>query len=109
MEPGLKKKETKDPIKNESGNGVSNERGTIAMARTKKADSATSQFFINVADNSRLDKAKYQDGVGYCAFGKVIKGMDVVDKIKEVEVEDKGENERVPVKDVVIKSIRVNK
>jgi cyclophilin family peptidyl-prolyl cis-trans isomerase len=109
MEPGLKKKETKDPIKNESGNGVSNERGTIAMARTKKADSATSQFFINVVDNSRLDKAKYQDGVGYCAFGKVIKGMDVVDKIKEVEVEDKGENERVPVKDVVIKSIRVNK
>jgi cyclophilin family peptidyl-prolyl cis-trans isomerase len=109
LEPGLKDKKTKAPIKNESDNGVSNERGTIAMARTGRPDSATSQFFINVKDNSRLDKAKYADGVGYCVFGKVIKGMDVVDKIKEVKVEDKGEHEKVPVKDVIIKSIRVAK
>ena len=83
FEPGMKQKKTKDPIKNEAGNGLSNERGTIAMARTPVADSATSQFFINVKDNTGLDRANAADGVGYCVFGKVIEGMDVVDKIKE--------------------------
>jgi cyclophilin family peptidyl-prolyl cis-trans isomerase len=78
-------KETRAPIKNESSNGLSNARGTVAMARTPKPDSATSQFFINVKDNSRLDKANYDDGVGYCVFGKVIDGMDVVDKIRKVK------------------------
>jgi peptidyl-prolyl cis-trans isomerase B (cyclophilin B) len=107
LEPGLKEKKTKDEIKNEADNGVSNERGTIAMARKGDPDSASAQFFINVKDNKFLDhRSKKPQEYGYCVFGKVIKGMDVVDKIKEVEVEDKGNNEKVPVKDVVIKSIR---
>ena len=84
MLPGLKEKETRRPIKNESGNGLHNKRGTLAMARTSVADSATSQFFINVKDNDFLDRAKAQDGVGYAVFGKVIEGMDVVDAIKDV-------------------------
>ncbi|MFL5242790.1 MAG: peptidylprolyl isomerase [Gemmataceae bacterium] len=107
MEPGLKEKKTKDPIKNEADNGLSNDRGTIAMARTSEPDSASAQFFINVKDNKFLDhRSKKPQEYGYCVFGKVVKGMDVVDKIKEVEVQDKGNNEKVPVKDVVIKSIR---
>jgi peptidyl-prolyl cis-trans isomerase B (cyclophilin B) len=106
MEPGLKEKKTKDPIKNESDNGLSNERGTIAMARTDQADSATAQFFINVKDNTLLDRAKAKDGVGYCVFGKVIDGMDIVDKIKAVETASQGRHDDVPVKDVVIKSVR---
>jgi cyclophilin family peptidyl-prolyl cis-trans isomerase len=111
MEPGLKEKKTKDPIKNEADNGISNERGTIAMARTPDPDSATAQFFINVANNGKSLDHKSNDakGFGYCVFGKVIKGMDVVDKIKDVETENRGGHGDVPVKDVVIKSIRVNK
>jgi cyclophilin family peptidyl-prolyl cis-trans isomerase len=107
FEPGMKQKKTKDPIKNESGNGLSNLKGTIAMARTQVADSATSQFFVNVEDNDRLDKEKFQDKVGYCVFGKVTKGMDVVDKIKAVKVKDLPDlgHRNVPVEDVVIKSI----
>jgi cyclophilin family peptidyl-prolyl cis-trans isomerase len=106
FEPGLKQKTTGEPIKNESANGLSNTRGTIAMARTPQPDSATAQFFINVKDNPHLDRAKARDGVGYCVFGKVTDGMDVVDKIKDVETADRGEHEKVPVKDVVINSIR---
>jgi cyclophilin family peptidyl-prolyl cis-trans isomerase len=102
MEPGGRQRKTRDPIKNESGNGLKNERGTIAMARTNVPDSATSQFFINVVDNAFLDKANAQDGVGYCVFGKVIEGMDVVDKIKDVKT---GRND-VPDVDVVIKSVK---
>jgi cyclophilin family peptidyl-prolyl cis-trans isomerase len=113
FEPGLnrattaeegkaKEKKTRGPIKNEAPNGLSNVRGTIAMARLPDPDSATAQFFINVADNSRLDRPRY------CVFGKVIEGMDVVDKIKNVRtktvVEDVFEN--VPVEDVIIKSVR---
>ena len=93
-------KRTKEPIKNESGNGLSNTRGAIAMARTNVLDSATSQFFINVADNSRLDPAKY------CVFGKVTDGMDVVDKIKAVKTATRGPHGDWPTDDVVIKSIR---
>jgi cyclophilin family peptidyl-prolyl cis-trans isomerase len=103
-EPGKfprEEKKTGAPIKNESDNGLSNKRGTIAMARTPKPDSATSQFYINVKDNNFLDKANAQDKVGYCVFGKVIDGMDVVDKIKAVETRGS-----VPVKDVVIESVR---
>ena len=96
-----KEKKTKDPIKNEAGNGLSNQRGTVAMARTDEADSATAQFYINVKDNDFLDRANAQDKVGYCVFGKVIEGMDVVDKIKSVETRGS-----VPVKDVVIESVR---
>jgi cyclophilin family peptidyl-prolyl cis-trans isomerase len=106
MVPGLKEKETAKPIQNESSNGLSNVRGTLAMARTNQPDSATAQFFINVKDNFFLDKAKARDKVGYAVFGKVIAGMDVVDKIKEVETADKGIHENVPVKDVVIRSVR---
>lgn len=106
MTPGLTEKPTRDPIKNESSNGVSNVRGTLAMARTNKPDSASAQFFINVKDNLFLDKAKARDKVGYAVFGKVIAGMDVVDKIKEVKTGDKGGHENVPLQDVVIRSVR---
>jgi cyclophilin family peptidyl-prolyl cis-trans isomerase len=100
LEPGMKEKETKAPIKNESGNGLSNERGTIAMARTNDLNSATSQFFINVGDNSRLD------GLRYCVFGKVIEGMDVVDKIRAAKTTTKRPHRDVPEEDIVIKSVR---
>ena len=101
FEPGMKEKKTRDPIKNESGNGLSNARGTMAMARTPEPDSATAQFFINVKDNDFLDRANNPDKVGYCVFGKVIDGMDVVDKIKAVATK-----KDVPTQDVVIRSIR---
>jgi peptidyl-prolyl cis-trans isomerase B (cyclophilin B) len=107
MEPGLKERKTRDPIKNESANGLSNKRGSVATARTADPDSATSQFFINVKDNDFLDKAKMRDQVGYCVFGKVIEGMDVVDKIKDVPTRAFGAHRDVPVEDVVIKSVRV--
>jgi peptidyl-prolyl cis-trans isomerase B (cyclophilin B) len=109
FEPGMKEKKTKEPIKNESGNGKSNEIYTIAMARTNIPDSATSQFFINVKNNTSLDKNKARDGVGYCVFGKVIEGKDVVDKIKNVKTGSKGVHQDVPVEDVVIKTVRVQK
>jgi cyclophilin family peptidyl-prolyl cis-trans isomerase len=97
-----KEKKTREPIKNESLNGLSNVRGTIAMARTNDPNSATAQFFINVADNRRLDRPRY------CVFGKVIAGMDVVDKIKDVKTRAiiPEELENIPVEDVVIKSVR---
>jgi cyclophilin family peptidyl-prolyl cis-trans isomerase len=106
FEAGMKEKKTKDPIKNEATNGLSNERGTLAMARTRDPNSATAQFFINVKDNDFLDKANSPDGVGYAVFGRVIEGMDVVDKIKAVKTANKGPHEAVPVEDVVIKSIK---
>jgi cyclophilin family peptidyl-prolyl cis-trans isomerase len=106
MEPGLKEKKTRAPIKNEAGNGVKNERGTIAMARTSEPDSASAQFFINLKYNDFLDRANAKDGVGYAVFGKVIEGMDVVDKIAKVETGNQGGHKNVPVKDVVIKSAR---
>ena len=77
FEAGMKEKKTKEAIKNESDNGLSNERGSIAMARTPKPDSATAQFYINVKDNPNLDRAKAADGAGYCVFGKVVDGLDV--------------------------------
>jgi cyclophilin family peptidyl-prolyl cis-trans isomerase len=117
-----KEKKTKPPIKNEAGKGLSNKRGTIAMARTDDPDSATAQFYINVADNDFLDKSN--DSPGYAVFGKVIEGMDVVDKIKAVKTGKKKftmldprdsaktietTSPNAPVEDVVIKSIRVEK
>lgn len=103
--PGMKKeKETKAPIKNEAANGVSNVRGTIAMARTNDPDSATSQFFINVADNKFLDKN--ERSAGYAAFGRVVEGMDVVDKMKAVKTHTVGPHGDVPVEDIVIKSVK---
>jgi cyclophilin family peptidyl-prolyl cis-trans isomerase len=106
MLPGLREKKTRDPIKNEAGNGLSNKRGTLAMARTDDPDSASAQWFINLKDNTFLDRAKARDKVGYAVFGRVIDGMDVVDKIAAVERGNRGGHRDVPVKDVVIKSIR---
>jgi cyclophilin family peptidyl-prolyl cis-trans isomerase len=108
FEPGMKERKTHEPIKNESDNGLSNLRGTIAMARTNDPDSATAQFFINVADNKKaLDKSGFNPG--YCVFGRVIDGMDVVDKIKKVRTASKGGHENIPVEDIVIKSVRREK
>ena len=106
FEKGLKEKKTKAAIKNESTNNLENNRGTLAMARTSVADSATSQFFINVKDNDFLNKAKARDKVGYAVFGKVIEGMDVVDKIKAVKTAERGGQDDVPVEDVVIESVK---
>jgi peptidyl-prolyl cis-trans isomerase B (cyclophilin B) len=104
FEPGMKQKKTREAIKNESSNGLSNTTGTLAMARTPDPNSATAQFFINVKDNKFLDKA--QDGVGYCVFGKVIDGMDVVNKIKDAQTGKKDGHADVPLQDVIIKSVR---
>src|SRR5262249_2497889 len=106
FEPGMQQKRTKAAIQNESGNGLSNTRGSIAMARTSAPHSATAQFFINVTDNPFLDKAQSQDGVGYCVFGKVVEGMDVVDKIKRVATTTRSGHQNVPSQDVVIQSVR---
>jgi cyclophilin family peptidyl-prolyl cis-trans isomerase len=106
FEPGLKEKKTHAPIKNESSNGLSNERGTLAMARTPEPDSASAQFFINLKTNDFLDRAKARDRVGYAVFGRVTEGMDVVDNIAKVETANRGPHENVPTKDVVIRSIR---
>src|SRR6185436_13091735 len=95
------------PIKNESSNGLHNDTGTLAMARTSAPDSATSQFFINVKDNTFLNKDSAPDKVGYAVFGKVVEGMDVVKKIEQVKTTSKGPHQNVPVDAVVIKSIRV--
>ena len=95
------------PIKNESSNGLKNETGTVAMARTSVPDSATAQFFINVKDNAFLNKSQAQDGVGYAVFGRVIEGMEVVRKIEQVKTTSKGMFQNVPVEAVVIKSAKV--
>ena len=102
-----KREGQKPAIKNESSNGLKNETGTLAMARTSAPDSATSQFFINVKDNAFLDKEKAQDGVGYAVFGKVVEGMDVVRKIEQVKTATKGPHQNVPVDAVAIKSVKV--
>lgn len=107
MTPDMKEKKTKPPIKNESGNKLRNNRGTIAMARTPNPDSATSQFFINHKDNGFLNSSKGKPG--YAVFGKVIKGMKVVDVIAAVSTRKVGSHETVPVEPVVIKSITVMK
>lgn len=104
----MKQKETKPSIPNEAGNGLKNLRGTIAMARTSDVNSATSQFFINVVDNPNLDhRDETPKGFGYAVFGKVIEGMDVVDKIKEVKTTTKGYYGDVPVEPVIIQSLKV--
>jgi len=108
MEPGIKEKKNHSPIQNEAGNGLSNTRGTIAMARTPDPHSATSQFFINVADNAFLDfKSPTADGFGYCVFGEVVEGMDVVDAIKNVATTSHGMHQDVPKKDVLITKIEL--
>ena len=108
MEPGMKQKDTKAPIKNEASNGLKNEAGTIAMARTQDPHSATAQFFINVADNDFLNfKAENVQGWGYCVFGRVSEGMDVVNKIKGVKTGTSGFHQDVPKEDVVIQRAEV--
>ena len=109
MKPDLSEKPTRAPIALESRNGLSNLRGTIAMARTMDPNSATSQFFINVADNVRLDQPNSPDGNGYAVFGKVVEGMDVVDKIKEVPVKNAGMHQNVPVTPVIIRKATLEK
>ncbi|AKJ68498.1 MAG: peptidyl-prolyl cis-trans isomerase [Burkholderiales bacterium] len=103
FEPGMKQKESDAPIENEANNGLQNDRGTIAMARTNDPHSATAQFFINVKDNEFLNfKAPNSSGWGYCVFGKVIEGLDVVDQIKAVKTGSRGFHQDVPTDDVII-------
>ena len=103
--PDFAQKPTKAPIKNEANNGLKNDRGTLAMARTQVVDSATSQFFINVVNNDFLNNGARD--FGYAVFGKVIDGMDVVDAIAAVPTSDKGMHGDVPTEDVVIESVKV--
>jgi peptidyl-prolyl cis-trans isomerase B (cyclophilin B) len=107
FEPGMKEKDTREPIENEANNGLSNLTGTIAMARTMEPHSASAQFFINVADNKFLDYPG-QDGWGYCVFGKVTEGMEVVNKIKTVETGFNSGHQDVPVEDVVINKAEID-
>lgn len=104
----MKDKPTKKPIKNESKNGLKNTEGSIAMARTSDPDSATSQFFINVSNNNSLDY-RNEDRPGYAVFGKVTKGMDVVNKIKAVETHSKSGHRNVPVKPIKILEVKIIK
>lgn len=108
MEPGMMEKQTKAPVKNEADNGLKNDRGTIAMARTNDPHSATAQFFINVADNAFLNHQQpTMDGWGYCVFGKVVNGMDVIDEIKGVATTSKGFHQDVPAEDIIIEKAEV--
>lgn len=103
FEPGMKQKPTRAPIKNEAANGLKNEAYTIAMARTSVPDSATAQFFINVANNGFLDyTAPTPQGYGYAVFGKVVEGREVVDAIKKIRTGSRAGHQDVPVEDIVI-------
>jgi len=109
LEPGMKeKRDTRAPVKNEADNGLKNERGSVAMARTNDPHSATAQFFINVVDNGFLNyRSATPDGWGYCVFGRVTNGMDVVDAIKGVATTNKGYYQDVPAEDVVIEKVEL--
>ncbi|HWW05083.1 peptidylprolyl isomerase [Collimonas sp.] len=106
FEPGMKQKPTNDPVENEAKNGLKNEPYTLAMARTSAPHSASAQFFINVKNNSFLDYPG-QDGWGYCVFGKVVEGMDIVDAIEKVKTTRTGMFADVPVDDVIIEKAEV--
>lgn len=106
FEPGMKQKESKEPIQNEAKNGLKNEPYTLAMARTSAPHSASAQFFINVKNNSFLDYPG-QDGWGYCVFGKVVEGKEVVDAIRAVKTTRTGMHADVPVDDVVIQKAEI--
>lgn len=104
----MNQKQTDATIKNEANKGMKNKIGTVAMARTSDPHSATAQFFINVADNDFLNfRSETQDGWGYCVFGKVTKGMDVIEKIKAVSTTSKAGHQDVPVADIVIEKVLV--
>lgn len=108
MDAGMNQKATRAPIENEAANGLKNKRGTVAMARTNDPHSATAQFFINTVDNDFLDfKAPSGQGWGYCVFGQVSEGLDVVDKIRAVRTGNKGFHQDVPVEDVIIEKAEV--
>lgn len=103
MTSGLREKATRSPIRNEANNGLSNKVSTIAMARTMEPHSASSQFFINVNNNTFLDfRSESRDGWGYCVFGEVVEGMDIVNKIKGVSTGSYGMHQDVPLDEVVI-------
>ncbi|SFB91427.1 peptidylprolyl isomerase [Collimonas sp. OK412] len=106
FEPGMKQKPTKDPIENEAKNGLKNEPYTLAMARTSAPHSASAQFFINVKNNSFLDYPG-QDGWGYCVFGKVVEGTEIVDAIEKVKTGRSGMFADVPADDVIIEKAEV--
>jgi len=108
FEPGMKQKPTRAPIQNEAANGLKNDRYTVAMARTNDPHSATAQFFINVKDNDFLNHtAPTPQGWGYCVFGKVVEGQDVVEKIKAVKTGRSGMHQDVPQQDVLIERAEV--
>ena len=109
MTADLKEKATRAPIVLESKNGLTNDRGTVAMARTNDPNSASAQFFINVKDNGFLNQAQARDGNGYAVFGKVIAGMEVVDKIRAVPTGNKAGHQNVPLQPVTIKQASVEK
>jgi peptidyl-prolyl cis-trans isomerase B (cyclophilin B) len=106
FEPGMKQKTTKKPIKNEADNKLKNDNYTVAMARTNDPHSATAQFFINIADNTFLNHPG-QDGWGYCVFGKVVEGMDVVDKIGNIKTGNRAGHRDVPVENVIISKAEI--
>lgn len=103
----MSQKKTNPPIKNESANGLENKKYTLAMARTSVPDSATCQFFINTSDNGFLDKAQAQDRVGYAVFGKVVEGMDIVDKIGKAKTGSVSGMKDVPVETITIESVEL--
>ena len=106
--PNFQRKTTRDPIRNEADNGLRNDRGTVAMARTSDPNSATAQFFINVKDNEFLNhRTPTPRGWGYAVFGRVVEGMDVVDRIKSVPTGNRGRHQDVPREDVVIRTATV--
>jgi peptidyl-prolyl cis-trans isomerase B (cyclophilin B) len=108
FEPGLRQKATREPIRNEADNGLKNVAYSVAMARTPDPHSASSQFFINVTDNDFLDhSAPTPRGWGYCVFGRVVEGKEVVDQIRRVPTGTRGGHDDVPVEDVVIKKAEV--
>jgi peptidyl-prolyl cis-trans isomerase A (cyclophilin A) len=109
MTADMKEKSTRAPIPLESRNGLSNLRGNVAMARTGDPNSATAQFFINVQDNARLDAANARDGNGYAVFGKVVSGMDVVDKIRDTPTGSRPPHENVPTMPITIKKATLEK
>jgi peptidyl-prolyl cis-trans isomerase B (cyclophilin B) len=108
FEPGMKQKPTRPPVRNEADNQLKNAAYTVAMARTSDPHSASAQFFINVVNNEFLDhKAPSAQGWGYCVFGKVAEGTDVVDKIKRVKTGTRGMHQDVPLEDVIIEKAEV--
>ena len=108
FEPNMNQKPCKAPVENEAANGLKNKRGSIAMARTNDPHSATAQFFINTVDNDFLDfKSPSGQGWGYCVFGEVVEGLDVVDKIRAVKTGNKGFHQDVPVEDVIIEKAEI--